>query len=341
VASAAVELYSSTQNAEQVNDFFYYNSATFQITMSPSCTGGANLCLQFSSLALLSSVTVQPCQTGNPLQQFGFLNVPPPASNSAYGTLATGGNYYVVPLSNPNLCMGVPYVANGEVLLLYNCSAPTGAVQMLYNRANFAPVANPLFTWNVYGGSCVASAQIELYYSSSTPEQINDFFYYNPSTYQITMSASFCPGYCLQLNTVQIGGSLTIQPCQSGNAFQQFGFINSSLPFPANGYPITTIIPTGSSTGSSGTSASITNNSSNNGLGGGAIAGIVIGSVVGAAVLCLLCVCIFMAGTRRKESTKTTESGATHSFDPHRDVSERRDTASQVAQHDVEMETTA
>jgi len=284
-------------------------------------------------------VTVQPCQAGSALQQFGFVNVPVPSSSSSYGSLATGGTYYVIPMANPSLCVGVPYVANGEVLLLYNCSAPTGQVQMLYNRATFAPAVNPLFTWNVYNGACVASAQIELYYSQSAPEQINDFYYYNPSTYQITMSPSFCPGYCLQFNSIQIGGSMTVQLCDSNNVLQQFGFLNASLPYNAAGAP-SQARTSPSSTGSGGTSASVTS-SSNNGLSGGAIAGIVIGSVVGAAILCLLCVCIALLGTRRKESTKTTESRATHSFDPQRDVSERRDNASQVAQHDVEMETTA
>jgi len=224
--------------------------------------------------------------------------------------------------------VGVPYVANGEVLLLYNCSAPVGQVQMLYNRATFAPSVNPLFTWNVYGGACITSAQIELYYSSTTPEQVNDFFYYNSTTYQITMSGSFCPGYCLQFNTLQIGGSISVQPCQSGNVLQQFGFINASLPYSNSG------VPPPSSTLTSG-------GGSSTGLSGGAIAGIVIGSVVGAAILCLLCICVFMTGNRRKDPAgKTTEQTASHSFDTHRDVSEQRDTTSQVT-HDVEMETTA
>ena len=95
-------------------------------------------------------------------------------------------------------------------------------------------------------------------------------------------------------------------------------------------------IPSSSSSSSSSTGA-VTGSSSSSSLSGGAIAGIVIGSVVGAALLCVICIALFMFRSgKRGESVTKGSTGSGYNSQRDNSVVEMQDTTTEPSQMAVE-----
>jgi hypothetical protein len=243
---STVGIYSITTEAG--NDYFIYNSTTFQLQLSPSCVSQsgmptANLCVQFiNSVQAGGGLTAELCQPNNLYQQFGFISIPsiaPPTYASSYNSLVVGSTYNVVPMQNTNLCVGAQINGANTNLLVYNCNSPPsgGSFPFQYNsNNNFASYQNPNYGWNVYGGCTQATligATVGIYQIAS--EAANDYFFYNSTSFQLQVSPTCVtqspgspiptPNLCLQfINSIQAGGTITVEICQPNNIFQQFGF---------------------------------------------------------------------------------------------------------------------